>query len=1469
MKKSKILKKCLAVLMLLALCIGLLPASARADTTNTQMMTFSWKGSSYTMYAGQSGTADGLSWSCDADGNFTMEITGSGSLKVTDGEIDAATTKVIGGGGGGSSAYGRVGDGHGGNGGAAGETVEQAVTVVTGTPYDIVIGAGGAGGVPSPTGLTSLSSQSLGSDGEASSAFGVTAAGGAGNGGGAGANGTGAGEDGTNRAGGGGGSVHTFYETDCGLFRTGNYSCFVCGTNEGYYDYNVPGWTPLYQNASAPGVPVNGGAGTDGGGNGGSPQNDHCGGPRDGGSGTAGGGGGGGAYATRVFGIWRGEPQSGTGSATGAGYAGSGGSGGGGKVTLRGHVNPNIEIVLTKTSANPDITTGNSCYSLAGAVYGVYSDAACTTLIGTITTDANGRGVLADIPRASYYVREISPSPGYLLDSRVYTANPDTGGEVTLNVTEQPGNDPVSIIITKITDDPASTLPSLNGTQFTIKFYGGQYSSVDELPAAPLRTWVIETKPLTVGDKIIYRTALKSEYKVAGDEFYQNEEGQEIVPIGTLTVQETTPADGYTTVGGFVSDTSGNTLAAADGIIILNVLSSDEISSGGALRYGNEYTKTDKPVYGGVRVQKLDAETGEAQPQGGGSFAGIDFDVVSLNENDITVDGTVYSKGDVVYVGTSDESGIFETPANYLPYGHYEVIEKNAPEGYLHAGQLRAEFDIIEDGRTVELSTMDNGIADLPIRADFSLLKQDGDSKKPMANVLFSITSNTTGESHEFVTDENGTFSSAGSELRFGAAGEDGALLYDTYTVEELPCEANRGYTLCEPFTFDAHTAATAIEIVGVKNYAITLDTNASFVDGATDKTQLAFGTVTVKDIVDYNNLSKGLPYRLRTTLWNKTDGELLTDADGNIVSSETDFTAKSGGSVEARIIFDAEGLGGKELVVFEELYPVGRQREEAPEPELLVEHKNINDERQTVRFLDPRITTSIWDVDTGANISLQTDKVTVTDTVRYEDLAVNRKYTVYGILVDEASGEPLMDERGGEITAETEFVAFEKDSTVDVTFTFNGNFDTAKKLVAFETLLYESTPIAYHADIKDEAQTLWLPKISTNARVPMTGSQLAPGADELVISDKVKYEGIIPGLEYAVSGQVVDPDTGEILGGAINRFTPEDEDGFVTNDLKISGKRLSGKRMVIYESILLNGKPVAEHNDSADKEQSVYIPKIETKAICLETGAGWMPARDNVHIQDTVGLSNLIPDLEYTVKGEAVLESDPDKILATAEGTVTAESNSAELALEYGLDASELQGESVVIFETLYYGDIVVAGHRNINDAAQTVVVPDIHTEATVNGKHTATASSKVTLTDIVEHENLPEKAKYRLEGTLMDKATGEPLTDASGSAISAMTEFTPTASEGKAAVSFTFDASALADKEVVVFEKLYIEDDIQPIAVHEDINDEGQTVKFIKGPITGDNSQTALWLAFMIASAAGAAAIAVIMYRRKKKAN
>src|SRR5699024_10052248 len=137
---------------------------------------------------------------------------------------------------------------------------------------------------------------------------------------------------------------------------------------------------------------------------------------------------------------------------------------------------------------------------------------------------------------------------------------------------------------------------------------------------------------------------------------------------------------------------------------------------------------------------------------------------------------------------------------------------------------------------------------------------------------------------------------------------------------------------------------------------------------------------------------------------------------------------------------------------------------------------------------------------------------------------------------------------------------------------------------------------------------------------------------------------------------------------------------------------------------------------------------------------------------------------------------------------------------------------------------------------------IPEIGTTALVDGEHVAEPAEEVTITDTVSYKNLKVGQTYKLSGVLMDKATGEPLL-VNEQQVTAELEFTPTSPEGTVELSYTFDASALAGKSVVVFEDLYQGENV--IASHADINDEGQTVNFGKPSIgttaTIDGEKTA----------------------------
>ena len=123
----------------------------------------------------------------------------------------------------------------------------------------------------------------------------------------------------------------------------------------------------------------------------------------------------------------------------------------------------------------------------------------------------------------------------------------------------------------------------------------------------------------------------------------------------------------------------------------------------------------------------------------------------------------------------------------------------------------------------------------------------------------------------------------------------------------------------------------------------------------------------------------------------------------------------------------------------------------------------------------------------------------------------------------------------------------------------------------------------------------------------------------------------------------------------------------------------------------------------------------------------------------------------------------------------------------------------------------------------------PKIGTQAAdaADGDRIAQASELAAIVDTVYYENLEPGGVYALTGTLMVKSTGEPLLDAEGEPVTATKEFTAGGASGSVDIEFAFDASLLAGEDVVAFESL-AKDGVE-VAAHADIEDAGQTVRFV----------------------------------------
>lgn len=343
---------------------------------------------------------------------------------------------------------------------------------------------------------------------------------------------------------------------------------------------------------------------------------------------------------------------------------------------------------------------------------------------------------------------------------------------------------------------------------------------------------------------------------------------------------------------------------------------------------------------------------------------------------------------------------------------------------------------------------------------------------------------------------------------------------------------------------------------------------------------------VTIVDKVAYHNLVPGKEYMLKGTLMDKSTGKELL-IGGKKVTAEAKFKPeKSDGTINMEFTFDGSSLKGKDVVVFEELYVMADtdNNPQTPDEEKKVtEHKDINDDGQTVHF--PEIGTTAVDSDTKDHVANADGKVTIIDTVKYTHLIPGKEYTVSGVLMDKATGKAILVD-GKKVTASKTFTPDKADGSIELEFTFDAAALAGTTIVVFETLKYDGKEVAVHKDIKDKDQTVYIPEIKTSA------AQTAKGT----ITDIVKYTNLQPGKEYTLKGTLMDKATGkpirikgeEVIAQKI--FIPTSSNGSVKVTFTFDADAIAGKTTVVFEDLYLKGKLVAKHKDLNDKDQTVKI---------------------------------------------------------------------------------------------------------------------------------------------------------------------------------------------------------------------------------------------------------------------------------------
>jgi hypothetical protein len=947
----------------------------------------------------------------------------------------------------------------------------------------------------------------------------------------------------------------------------------------------------------------------------------------------------------------------------------------------------------------------------------------------------------------------------------------------------------------------------------------------------------------------------------------------------------TTDAKGFATTG-------ADTLPYGDYIIRETKTNGSYLNTSAEMRVqvredGKVYSFSaeDDVERGGVRLVKTDSETG-SDPQNGLSFDGTQFELKSLNDNPIIVDGKTYAKNQVIDTLVIKD-GQAVTDPHMLPYGTYSVQEVKAPEGYLLDDTVH-EFRIVDDGVLVNPIDHDGSIENQIMRSDLEFTKKGEDGQDRLAGVAFKLTSEATGESHVVVTDENGYFSSASSWNKhthdtngndwalkadgvidsskldatagvwFGDAEADdskGALPYGTYAIEELRCTANEGYQLIE-------TTVIVSRDGKVYDFGTLTDVKASITTKAYDPMDgdslVGMGEVKVSDKVTYANLFPNRDYKLTAELHDSATGDVLLDASGHPITVEKRFTAQSPTGFEVvEFTIDTIALGGKTITVYEKLYDDGGS--------LIAEHTDKSDVNQQVTVIEPEIgTTAVDGADGDKNVATD-DKATVTDRVAYKNLIPGKEYTVKGTLHikktdDEGKvTEEILKVDGKPVTAETTFTPESAEGTVDVTFTFDSlSLKDKTHLVAFESLEHDGHELASHADIEDEGQTVTVrnPRISTTALDGIDKDKNVVTDDETVIIDTVAYENLVPGREYTLKGsmQVKAEKDGKPVakplevGGkpvkAETTFTPEKSDGTANVTFRFSSRDIEpGTELVMFESLERGGNVLATHEDIGDVNQTVTVtaPAISTSARDAIDGDKDVVVDDVTTVIDTVEYRNLVPGKEYTLNGKLHSKSNGKPLMVgdkpvTGQTTFTPEKADGKVEVTFTFDSRDLEDKTdIVVFESLVRSGTEIASHADIDDENQTVTVthPEIGTTAVdgADGDKNVITDDTTEVIDTVEYTGLIPGKEYTLKGTLHVKVTDEegkvtekPL-EVDGKPVTAETTFTPEKADGKVDVVFHFNSLTIPhDTDIVVFESL--ERTGVEIASHTDIEDKAQTV-------------------------------------------
>jgi hypothetical protein len=1081
--------------------------------------------------------------------------------------------------------------------------------------------------------------------------------------------------------------------------------------------------------------------------------------------------------------------------------------------------------------------------------------------------------VLTEYTPASVYGRKLASAGQAFLAEAQANASADAGyagtswiyGQNTGSTQRVVGQtirlfDPIWFVVQKVDSEGAQVSDwdaqgnaTTEGAQFTIKFYeGAAADSVDQLPSSPNRTWVIQTKKGTNGK---VRAALSDQYKVSGDDWYYDDNGTVSLPVGSFTVQETKAPEGY-----LMSDPSvhlGQVKASADGYAKIERIggwtSTFDLQDAGA-----GLAVADDVVRGGAKFAKVDSERDAAVPQGDATLAGAEITITNASANAVQVDGTWYQPGEDVLTITTGEDGTAQTATDALPYGTYTARETKASEGYLLNSDWSKTFSVTDQGALVDCTDAPLGEQVVRGGASFAKVDAERDFSVPQGDATLAGAEITITNASAHAVEVGGTTYQPGEDVLTITTGEDGtaataadALPYGTYAARET--KASRGYLLNETWsrTFQVTSDGEVVDCTTTPLPEDVVRGGARFskVDAERDEAvpegsaTLAGAAITIRNDSARSVLVGGT--------WYQPGEDVLTVTTGEDGTAATAADALPYGTYTARETSPSRGYllnetWSKTFSVTDEGVVVDCTDSPLEEQVVRGDLSAVKADEDTmgrmagVPFLVTSATTGEWHVvatdengmlDTSSDWNAHSQRTNASDaaydpaTGRVDDSKLDPNAGVW--FSGNADGATPVDDSLGALPYDTYTVR-----------ELRSKANEGHNLAHFSVTVTRHG-VDLHMGTVDDS-TVAIGTTLTDA----DGAKSVPEAASARLVDEVAYQGLTPGAEYTLEGElhVLNPDgtDGGVVSTASSTFRAGTKMGTAEQAFDVDTTQLGGRSLVAFETVRdSSGATVATHADLADEGQTVVVPSIHTT---LQGDAGHeSAATQHVTLTDKVVYSGLEAGKTYTATGTlhyvladgtdggAVRDADGGEVTASA--SFRAESSDDSVDVTFDFDAPDLAGKTVVAFEDVSHNGVTYATHADVTDEGQTVRFPAIRTTATADatGDHELPAASGQRVTDTVHMENLTAGHEYTLTGTLHvvadDGTDGGALTDADGNDVTSTVTFTAEAATQDVTVAFDVDASGLAGRSVVAFEDLSTGS--VTIATHADIADQGQTLR------------------------------------------